>query len=151
MGAAVARGHDAQRAVVAVGAAEVLFLVAEAGGPDERAVAEDPQVAAGELGVEILKLHGGMIMPVNARSAGALFQSGSSIQEISQMKKLLVALIAAAFAATSFAQAPKAADQAPKAEKAQKKSAEKKPAKAKSEKKAKAQSDKKAAAPVEKK
>jgi Ni/Co efflux regulator RcnB len=57
------------------------------------------------------------------------------------MKKLLVALIAAAFAATSFAQAPKAADPAP-ATKSEKKSEKK--AKAKGEKKAKAKSDKKA-------
>jgi Ni/Co efflux regulator RcnB len=56
------------------------------------------------------------------------------------MKKLLVALIAAAFAATSFAQAPKAADPAPatKTEKSEKK------AKAKGEKKAKAKGEKKA-------
>jgi Ni/Co efflux regulator RcnB len=60
------------------------------------------------------------------------------------MKKLLVALIAAAFAATSFAQAPKAADPAPQADKAEKKSATKKSTKAKGEKKAKAKSDKKA-------
>jgi Ni/Co efflux regulator RcnB len=63
---------------------------------------------------------------------------GSSIlKEIPQMKKLLVALIAAAFAATAFAQAPKS-ESAPaaKTQKSEKK------AKAKTEKKAKAKSDK---------
>jgi len=53
------------------------------------------------------------------------------------MKKLLVALIAAAFAATAFAQAPKSTEPATKTEKSDKK------AKAKGEKKAKAKSDKK--------
>jgi Ni/Co efflux regulator RcnB len=61
------------------------------------------------------------------------------------MKKLLVALIAAAFAATAFAQAPKSTEPAPatKTEKSDKK------AKAKGEKKAKstkAKSDKKSGA-----
>jgi Ni/Co efflux regulator RcnB len=56
------------------------------------------------------------------------------------MKKLLVALIAAAFAATAFAQAPKSTEPAP-ATKTEKKSDKK--AKAKGEKKAKAKSDKK--------
>jgi Ni/Co efflux regulator RcnB len=56
------------------------------------------------------------------------------------MNKLLVALIAAAFTAGAYAQAPKAADPAPatKAEKSEKK------AKAKGEKKAKAKGEKKA-------
>jgi Ni/Co efflux regulator RcnB len=71
-------------------------------------------------------------------------------KEISHMKKLLVALIAAAFAATAFAQAPKS-EPAPaaKTEKSDKK------AKAKTEKKAKAKSEKKStdkkAAPADKK
>jgi len=55
------------------------------------------------------------------------------------MKKLLVALIAAAFAATAFAQAPKS-EPAPAAQKTEKK------AKAKTEKKPKAKSDKKSTA-----
>jgi Ni/Co efflux regulator RcnB len=55
------------------------------------------------------------------------------------MKKLLVVLLASAFAATAFAQAPKS-DPAPKTEK---KAAEKK-AKAKGEKKSKAKAEKKA-------
>jgi hypothetical protein len=63
---------------------------------------------------------------------------GSSIlKEIPHMKKLLVALIAAAFAATAFAQAPKSAP-APAAKTE------------KSDKKAKAKTEK-AAAPAEKK
>jgi hypothetical protein len=59
------------------------------------------------------------------------------------MKKLLVAMIAAAFAATAFAQAPKS-EPAPatKTEKSDKKTEKK--AKAKTEKKAKAKSDTKA-------
>ena len=61
------------------------------------------------------------------------------------MKKLLVALIAAAFAATAFAQAPKSEPTAPAAK------TEKK-AKAKTEKKAKPKTEKKAkSAPAEKK
>ena len=64
------------------------------------------------------------------------------------MKKLLVALIASAFAFTAFAQAPKS-DTAPKSPaSAEAKKAEKKPAKAKGEKKAKskAKADEKKAA-----
>lgn len=64
------------------------------------------------------------------------------------MKKLLVALIAAAFAATAFAQAPKATEPAPAA-----KTEKKAKAKPKTEKKAapKKSTEKKAAAPAEKK
>jgi len=82
---------------------------------------------------------------------------GSSIlKEIPHMKKLLVALIAAAFTAGAYAQAPKS-DTAPatkteKSDKAQKKSTEKKSTKAKSKSKSDQKpADKKAAAPAEKK
>jgi len=64
------------------------------------------------------------------------------------MNKLLVTLLASAFAVTAFAQAPKS-DTAPKAPaSAEAKKAEKKPAKAKGEKKAKskAKADEKKAA-----
>ena len=57
------------------------------------------------------------------------------------MKKLLVVLLASAFAATAFAQAPKS-EPAPKTEKKAEKTEKK--AKAKGEKKAKAKADKKA-------
>jgi hypothetical protein len=56
------------------------------------------------------------------------------------MKKLLVALLASAFALTAFAQAPKS-DTAPKAPAAEKKTEKK--AKAKTEKKSKAKAEKK--------
>src|SRR5687768_3589838 len=56
-GAAIAGGKNAERAVVAVHAADAPFLVAEPGRPHQRAVAEDPEVAARELRHEILKLH----------------------------------------------------------------------------------------------
>jgi len=64
------------------------------------------------------------------------------------MNKLLVTLLASAFAVTAFAQAPKS-DTAPKAPaSAEAKKAEKKPAKAKAkgEKKSKAKADEKKAA-----
>jgi Ni/Co efflux regulator RcnB len=90
---------------------------------------------------------------VNAQVAGALFDPDPlwiTPQEISQMKKLLVALIAAAFTAGAYAQAPKS-DTAPatkteKSDKAQKKSTEKKSTKAKS----KSKSDQKPATKTEK-
>ena len=60
------------------------------------------------------------------------------------MKKLLVALLASAFAFTAFAQAPKS-DTAPKAPtSAEKKSDKKGKGKAKAEKKSKAKAEKKA-------
>jgi hypothetical protein len=55
--AAVARREDAERAVVAVRAAERLVLVVEARRPHERAVAEDPEIAAGEGCHELAELH----------------------------------------------------------------------------------------------
>ena len=62
------------------------------------------------------------------------------------MNKLLVTLLASAFAVTAFAQAPKS-DTTPKAPaSAEAKKAEKKPAKAKSGKKAKAKGEEKKAA-----
>jgi Ni/Co efflux regulator RcnB len=65
------------------------------------------------------------------------------------MKKLLVAMIAAAFAATAFAQAPKSETApAPKAEKSEKAA---KKSKAKSEKKAKKAPAKKSEGSMEKK
>jgi hypothetical protein len=55
--AAVARGQDAQRAVVAVRAAERLLFVFEARRPHERAVAEDPEVAFGQPRAELAERH----------------------------------------------------------------------------------------------
>src|SRR5688572_20486743 len=55
--AAIARGEDAQRPVVAVDPAGSLRLVAEAGRPHQRAVAEDPEVAFGQLREEGLQRH----------------------------------------------------------------------------------------------
>jgi len=57
MRAAVARRQDAERAVVAVRAAERLVLVVEARRPHERAIAEDPEVAFGQLRDELTELH----------------------------------------------------------------------------------------------
>jgi len=56
-GAAVAGGQDAQGAVIAVHLGRRLFLEAKARRPDERAVAEHPEVALGQLRDEILELH----------------------------------------------------------------------------------------------
>ena len=56
--AAIARRQDAERAVVAVRAAERLVLVVEARRPHERAVAEHPEIAFGQLRGELTELHG---------------------------------------------------------------------------------------------
>ena len=55
--AAVARREDAQRAVIAVRAAERLVLVVEARRPHERAVAEYPEIAFGQSRLELAELH----------------------------------------------------------------------------------------------
>ena len=59
------------------------------------------------------------------------------------MNKLLITLLASAFAVTAFTQAPKSESKAPASAEAKKDA--KKPAKAKTEKKAKAKKDEKAA------
>jgi hypothetical protein len=56
--AAIARGKNAQRAVIAVRAAERALRVVEAGRPHQRAVAEDPEVPLGQLRAEFPELHG---------------------------------------------------------------------------------------------
>ena len=58
-GAAVARGENAERAVVAVRAAEGLARIAEARRPHQRAVAEYPQVAFRQLRAEFGEMHPG--------------------------------------------------------------------------------------------
>lgn len=55
--AAVARRQDAERAVVAVRAAERLVPVVEARRPHERAVAEHPEVTLGQPRRELAELH----------------------------------------------------------------------------------------------
>jgi hypothetical protein len=55
--AAVTRRQDAERAVVAVRAAERLVLVVEARRPHERAVAEHPEVALGQQRCELADPH----------------------------------------------------------------------------------------------
>jgi len=57
--AAVARREDAERAVVAVRAAEGLACIAEAWRPHQRAVAEHPQVAFRQLRAEFGEMHSG--------------------------------------------------------------------------------------------
>jgi hypothetical protein len=55
--AAVARREDAERAVIAVRAAERLVLVVEARRPHQRAVAEHPEIAFGQSRLELAELH----------------------------------------------------------------------------------------------
>jgi len=55
--AAVARGKDAQRAVIAVDPGEASFPVGEAGRPHERAIAEHPEILSGEHGAEVGEPH----------------------------------------------------------------------------------------------
>jgi hypothetical protein len=57
--AAVARREDAERAVVAVRAAERLARIAEARRPHQRAIAEYPQVAFRQLRAEFGEMHSG--------------------------------------------------------------------------------------------
>jgi hypothetical protein len=75
--ASVARGQDAQRPVVAVNPGHRLLAVPEARRPDERAVAEDPQVVLGKPREEFVEGHRRRIIesrqwPVARRSLGAL-------------------------------------------------------------------------------
>src|SRR5207248_1406378 len=55
--AAVARGKDAQRAVIAVDPGEPPVPVGEAGRPHERAIAEHPEIPGGEHGTEVGEPH----------------------------------------------------------------------------------------------
>jgi hypothetical protein len=57
--AAVSRRKDAQRPVVAVRPAERLARIAEAGRPHQRAIAEDPELAFGQLRAELDEIHSG--------------------------------------------------------------------------------------------
>ena len=55
--AAVARGKDAERAVVAMGAAERFLGIVEARRPHERAIAKYPKVAFRQLCAELSQVH----------------------------------------------------------------------------------------------
>ena len=55
--AAVARRQDAERAMVAVRAAERSLPIVEAGRPHQRAIAEHPEVAFGQQGLELAERH----------------------------------------------------------------------------------------------
>ena len=55
--AAIARGKDAQRAVIAMRARERALAIREARRPHERAVAEDPQVAFRQPRAELAERH----------------------------------------------------------------------------------------------
>jgi len=55
--AAIARGKDAQRAVIAVRAAGDACLVGEARRPHERAIAEHPEIAFRQARHEFIELH----------------------------------------------------------------------------------------------
>jgi hypothetical protein len=57
--AAVSRGKDAQRPVVAVRPAERLARIAEARRPHQRAIAEDPELAFRQLRAELHEIHSG--------------------------------------------------------------------------------------------
>ena len=53
----VARGKDAERAVITVRAPERFLAVIEAGRPHERAIAKHPKVAFGQLCAELSQVH----------------------------------------------------------------------------------------------